>query len=53
VCTDELTVTVLELRRAATGRLPTIDSLIAAAAVKHDAVLVHRIHTSSLFPATC
>jgi predicted nucleic acid-binding protein len=30
------------LRRAATARLPTIDSLIAAAAVEYDAVLVHR-----------
>ena len=32
----------LELRRAATSRLPTIDSLIAAAAAEYGAVLVHR-----------
>ncbi len=32
----------IELRRAATARLPTVDSLIAAAAVEHDAILVHR-----------
>jgi len=37
-----LCLKAIELRRAATGRLPTIDSLIAAAAAKHDAVLVHR-----------
>ena len=36
-----LCLKAIELRRAATGRLPTIDSLIAAAAVKHAAVLVH------------
>jgi predicted nucleic acid-binding protein len=37
-----LCLKAIELRRAATARLPTIDSLIAAAAVRHDAVLVHR-----------
>jgi predicted nucleic acid-binding protein len=37
-----LCLRAVELRRAATTRLPTIDSLIAAAAVEHDAVLVHR-----------
>jgi predicted nucleic acid-binding protein len=37
-----LCLKAVELRRAATARLPTNDSLIAAAAVKHDAVLVHR-----------
>ena len=37
-----LCLKAVELRRAATSRLPTIDSLIAAAAVEHDAVLVHR-----------
>lgn len=37
-----LCLKAIELRRAATSRLPTIDSLIAAAAAKHDAVLVHR-----------
>ena len=37
-----LCLKAIELRRATTARLPTIDSLIAAAAVKHDAVLVHR-----------
>jgi predicted nucleic acid-binding protein len=37
-----LCLKAIELRRAATARLPTIDSLIAAAAVKHNAVLVHR-----------
>ena len=36
-----LCLKAIELRRAATARLPTIDSLIAAAAVKQDAVLVH------------
>jgi predicted nucleic acid-binding protein len=37
-----LSLKAIELRRAATSRRPTIDSLIAAAAAKHDAVLVHR-----------
>ena len=37
-----LCLIAVELRRAATTRLPTIDSLIAAAAVEYDAVLVHR-----------
>jgi predicted nucleic acid-binding protein len=37
-----LCLKAIELRRAATSRPPTIDSLIAAAAAKHDAVLVHR-----------
>jgi predicted nucleic acid-binding protein len=37
-----LCLKAIELRRAATSRLPAIDSLIAAAAAKHDAVLVHR-----------
>lgn len=37
-----LCLKAIELRRVATGRLPTIDSLIAAAAVGRDAVLVHR-----------
>jgi predicted nucleic acid-binding protein len=37
-----LCLKAVELRRAATARLPTIDSLIAAAAVEYDAVLVHR-----------
>ena len=37
-----LCLKAIELRRAATSRLPTIDSLIAATAAKHDAVLVHR-----------
>ncbi len=37
-----LCLKAVELRRAATARLPTIDSLIAAAAVGYDAVLVHR-----------
>jgi PIN domain len=37
-----LCLKAVELRRAATARLPTIDSLIAAAAVEYDADLVHR-----------
>jgi predicted nucleic acid-binding protein len=37
-----LCLKAIELRRAATARLPTIDSLIAAAAAQYDAVLVHR-----------
>jgi predicted nucleic acid-binding protein len=37
-----LCLKAIELRRAANARLPAIDSLIAAAAVRHDAVLVHR-----------
>jgi predicted nucleic acid-binding protein len=37
-----LCLKAVELRRAAKARLPTIDSLIAAAAVEYDAVLVHR-----------
>ena len=37
-----LCLKAIELQRAATTRLPTIDSLIAAASVKHNAVLVHR-----------
>ena len=32
----------LDLRSAATGRLPQVDALIAATAVLHGAVLVHR-----------
>lgn len=32
----------IELRRAATTRLPAIDALIAATAVVHGAILVHR-----------
>lgn len=43
---DPVTVDVvhrsLELRSAATGRLPQIDALIAATASVHAAVLVHR-----------
>jgi len=31
----------IELRRAATSRLPYIDALIAATAAHHDAVLIH------------
>ena len=37
-----LCVKAIELRRAATARLPTIDSLIAATAAMRNAVLVHR-----------
>ena len=37
-----LCLKAIEIRRAATSRLPTIDSLIAAAAVEYDAILVHR-----------
>jgi predicted nucleic acid-binding protein len=37
-----LCLKAIELRRAATARLPTIDSLIAAAAAQQNAVLVHR-----------
>jgi predicted nucleic acid-binding protein len=37
-----LCLKAIELRRAPTSRLPTIDSLIAATAAQHDAVLVHR-----------
>ena len=37
-----LCLKAITLRRAATARLPVIDALIAAAAVEHDAVLVHR-----------
>jgi predicted nucleic acid-binding protein len=37
-----LCLKAIELRRAATARLPTIDSLIAAAAAQRNAVLVHR-----------
>jgi predicted nucleic acid-binding protein len=37
-----LCLNAIKLRRAATARLPAIDALIAAAAVEHDAVLVHR-----------
>ena len=32
----------VELRRASRGRLPTVDSLIAACAMTHGAILVHR-----------
>jgi len=32
----------VELRGAAEGRLPTVDSLIAACAANHNAILVHR-----------
>jgi predicted nucleic acid-binding protein len=37
-----LCLKAVELRRAATARLPIIDSLIAASAVEYDAVLLHR-----------
>jgi predicted nucleic acid-binding protein len=37
----QICLKAIELRRAATARLPTIDSLIAATAVEHGAVLVH------------
>ena len=40
---DELVVLKsVELRAAASGRLPTVDSLIAACAANSNAVLVHR-----------
>lgn len=37
-----LCLQAIHLRRAATDRLPTIDSLIAATAARENAVLVHR-----------
>jgi len=44
-----LCLKAIELRRAAINRLPTIDSLIAATAAAHNAVLVHRDpHFSSI-----
>lgn len=42
----------IELRRAATDRVPTIDSVIAAAAAQHNAVLVHRDPHFSEIPAS-
>ena len=40
--TEEIALRAVSLRRAATTRLTTIDSLIAATAAYHSAVLVHR-----------
>jgi predicted nucleic acid-binding protein len=37
-----LCLKAVEVRRAATARLPTIDSIIAASAIAHDAILIHR-----------
>jgi predicted nucleic acid-binding protein len=45
-----LCLKAIELRRAATARLPTIDSLIAAAAAEYGAVLVHRDPHFKLIP---
>jgi predicted nucleic acid-binding protein len=41
----------IELRRAAHARLPTLDSLIAAAAAANDAVLIHRDPHFTALPA--
>lgn len=41
----------IELRRAATTRLPYVDALIAATAAHHDAVLLHRDTHFSAIPA--
>lgn len=40
----------IDLRRAATSRLPYIDALIAATAAEHDAVLLHRDPHFSAIP---
>jgi predicted nucleic acid-binding protein len=40
----------LEITRRASGRLPLIDSLIAAAAAEREAVLVHRDHHLRVVP---
>lgn len=41
----------IELRRAATARLPYIDALIAATAADHGAVLIHRDAHFAAIPA--
>jgi len=41
----------IKLRECATDRLPTIDSLIAATAAAHNAVLVHRDPHFTAIPA--
>lgn len=40
--TEPVALRAIKLRDAATSRLPTIDSLIAATAAHQDAILVHR-----------
>jgi predicted nucleic acid-binding protein len=41
----------IDLRRAATARLPYVDALIAATAAHHDAVLIHRDPHFNAIPA--
>lgn len=40
--TEEIAFRAVTIRRAATERLPSIDSIIAATAAHHGAILVHR-----------
>ena len=40
--TQEIAQKAVDLRGAATKRLPTVDALIAATAAAHNAVLIHR-----------
>jgi hypothetical protein len=40
--TLSIVLRTIAIRRAATARLPYVDALIAATAVEHDAVLLHR-----------
>jgi predicted nucleic acid-binding protein len=47
----EVALKAVELRRSATGRLPTIDSLIAATAALATATLVHRDPHFDAIPA--
>jgi len=49
---ESVALRAAELRAAASERLPTVDSLIAACASLHDAVLVHRDPHFQSLPAT-
>lgn len=42
VIDEQVCMKSVELRSLASGRLPTVDSLIAACAANHQAVLIHR-----------
>ena len=49
--TSPVVLESIQLRRAASARLPTIDALIAATAAVHGAVLVHRDPHFAAIPA--
>lgn len=51
VVDDTVARRAVEMKRVARDRLPTVDSLIAATAAVHDAVLVHRDAHFARIPA--